>query len=364
MLWATTLVCLVLVSLYVKADYGCSEDLTQTDKTRKIFLDFHNDVRRNISTGIQPNRPVYSRFLGPAKNMYKLKWDCDLEKKAQYQVSSCTFKVPPGMCRLSMSQNSISVNYVNGKEEEALRFAQKNWMNPVTTYGVPPNRKFFYRLETFANIANHKNMKLGCAYKVCGSEMLVACIYGTKRIPPMQELWENGRTCECDAHPDSFCSNGICETNMVMKPETKTSTKKPRPPVEGPDSCKANTGMTDDLREIFLKKHNYYRSFVAKGLAKDKFGGYAPKAARMLKMVYDCEIEANRKLAAPIMRECTMSEPIRHSKPTDSAVLACDKFFAELKDHGVGQDNILTNELFIDSKRADWYILRLDGLAE
>ncbi|KAK6016289.1 hypothetical protein OSTOST_18229, partial [Ostertagia ostertagi] len=231
----------VLVSSYVKADYGCSKDLSQTDKTRKIFLDFHNDVRRNISTGIQPNRPVYSRFLGPAKNMYKL----------------------------------VALNYVNGKEEEALEFAQKNWMNPVMTYGVPPNRKFFYRLETFANIANHKNMKLGCAYKVCGSEMLVSCIYGTKRIPPMQELWENGRTCECDAHPDSFCSNGICETNMVMKPETKTSTKKPRPPVEGPDSCKANTGMTDDLREIFLKKHNYYRLAV------------------VVTDVYDCEIEAN-----------------------------------------------------------------------
>ncbi|KAK6014794.1 hypothetical protein OSTOST_19814, partial [Ostertagia ostertagi] len=91
----------------------------------------------------------------------------------------------------------------------------------------------------------------------------------------MQELWENGRTCECDAHPDSFCSNGICETNMVMKPETKTSTKKPRPPVEGPDSCKANTGMTDDLREIFLKKHNYYRLAV------------------VVPDVYDCEIEAN-----------------------------------------------------------------------
>ncbi|PIO72344.1 hypothetical protein TELCIR_05736 [Teladorsagia circumcincta] len=40
-------------------------------------------------------------------------------------------------------------------------------------------------------------------------------------------------------------------------------------------------------------KHNLFRSLVAKGLAKDKFGGNALKAARMRKMVYDCDVEAS-----------------------------------------------------------------------
>ncbi|RCN27117.1 hypothetical protein ANCCAN_27151 [Ancylostoma caninum] len=48
--------------------------------------------------------------------------------------------------------------------------------------------------------------------------------------------------------------------------------------------CREN-GMTDEVRQKFLDMHNYYRSKVAKGLAKDGAGGYAPKAARMKKMV-------------------------------------------------------------------------------
>ncbi|KAK6027670.1 SCP-like protein, partial [Ostertagia ostertagi] len=282
--------------------YGCSKDLSQTDKTRKIFLDFHNDVRRNISTGIQPNRPVYSRFLGPAKNMYKLKWDCDLEKKAQYQVSSCIFKVAPGSCRLSMSQNSISVNYVNGKEEGGLRIRSEKLDEPRDDVWS----------TTQSQIANHKNMKLGCAYKVCGSEMLVSCIYGTKRIPPMQELWENGRTCECDAHPDSFCSNGICETNMVMKPETKTSTKKPRPPVY---DCEIEANA---LRHA--EKCRWGHSIKADrfGLGENVWASLQPEmnrslAAEMARSKEDFKInienETNRSKGSPTNLRTVVTEP-------------------------------------------------------
>ncbi|PIO53902.1 hypothetical protein TELCIR_24747 [Teladorsagia circumcincta] len=96
---------------------------------------------------LEPNRKVYSEFLGPAKNMYKLNWDCDLEKKAQYQVSSCAFRVAPGSCLLSMSQNSVSVNYTSGKEEESMGVALRSWLDPTITYGVTPHHKFFYRLD-------------------------------------------------------------------------------------------------------------------------------------------------------------------------------------------------------------------------
>ncbi|XGW02173.1 hypothetical protein V3C99_014316 [Haemonchus contortus] len=46
-----------------------------------------------------------------------------------------------------------------------------------------------------------------------------------------------------------------------------------------------NNGMTDEIRQIFVDKHNEYRSIIAKGQAKNKLGGFAPKAARMLKVV-------------------------------------------------------------------------------
>ncbi|PIO60940.1 hypothetical protein TELCIR_17552 [Teladorsagia circumcincta] len=49
-------------------------------------------------------------------------------------------------------------------------------------------------------------------------------------------------------------------------------------------SCSLNNGMTDEVRQMFVDKHNQYRSLVAKGLAVNPIGGFAPKAARMLKV--------------------------------------------------------------------------------
>ncbi|PIO55400.1 SCP-like protein, partial [Teladorsagia circumcincta] len=51
--------------------------------------------------------------------------------------------------------------------------------------------------------------------------------------------------------------------------------------------------MTDSVRQKFLDMHNAYRSSVARGLEPDALGGNAPKAAKMLKMVYDCSVEAS-----------------------------------------------------------------------
>ncbi|PIO60628.1 SCP-like protein [Teladorsagia circumcincta] len=57
--------------------------------------------------------------------------------------------------------------------------------------------------------------------------------------------------------------------------------------------CSLNNGMTDEVRQMFLDKHNGYRSLVAKGQASNGQGGFAPKAARLPKMNYGCDIETN-----------------------------------------------------------------------
>ncbi|KAK5966449.1 C-type single domain activation associated secreted protein ASP3 [Trichostrongylus colubriformis] len=61
----------------------------------------------------------------------------------------------------------------------------------------------------------------------------------------------------------------------------------------GASMCSDADGMSDEIRKAMLDKHNELRSLTAKGLAVNFQGGYAPKAARMLKMSYDCDIEAN-----------------------------------------------------------------------
>ncbi|VDK57734.1 unnamed protein product [Cylicostephanus goldi] len=57
-----------------------------TDAARLLFLNAHNEARLSVAKGLEPNK---CGFLGPAKNMYKLEWDCDLEKQAQNAIALC-----------------------------------------------------------------------------------------------------------------------------------------------------------------------------------------------------------------------------------------------------------------------------------
>ncbi|XGW01866.1 hypothetical protein V3C99_014170 [Haemonchus contortus] len=123
--------------------------------------------------------------------------------------------------------------------------------------------------------------------------------------------------------------------------------------------CPDNNGMSDEVRNAFLNKHNAYRTLVAKGQAQNGIGGNAPKAARMLKMTYDCAIEENTMNFA---KKCVfahnsyadrnywgqnlyMSSVLQQNK-TVAAIESVDLWFDELKQHGVPDDNVMTMAVF------------------
>ncbi|KAK6013904.1 SCP-like protein [Ostertagia ostertagi] len=202
--------------------------------------------------------------------------------------------------------------------------------------------------------------------------MFVSCVYEGRRLFPNHVLWETGRACQCDAYAASSCSNSLCVTGKPVGPKTTTTTttttttRRPavvKPPAKEPASttCAANKGMTDELRQIFLTKHNYYRSYVAKGQAKDKLitKGNAPKAARMRKMVYDCRVEASAMRHAkkckyghsdgserPDLGESVWAISYNRMDKAQSAEMSCDDWFGELAKNGVGRENVLTKKLF------------------
>ncbi|VDM52141.1 unnamed protein product [Angiostrongylus costaricensis] len=108
----------------------------------------------------------------------------------------------------------------------------------------------------------------------------------------------------------------------------------------------------------------FLQSLTAKGLAENPLGTnkYAPKAARMLKMVYDCKVEES---AAKHANKCEFKHSsgsgngeniwvISTAKTnlTDMATRASKSWFDELVKHGVPPDNKLTNELWIRPKMA------------
>ncbi|VDM85590.1 unnamed protein product [Strongylus vulgaris] len=101
-----------------------------------------------------------------------------------------------------------------------------------------------------------------------------------------------------------------------------------------------------------------FRSLVALGKAQDALGGYAPQAANMIKMKYDCDIE---KIAAKHAAKCVFAHSTNAERenngenlymrmpPSDDvtkmAANAADAWFAELAKYGVGQDNKFTMDL-------------------
>ncbi|PIO66659.1 SCP-like protein, partial [Teladorsagia circumcincta] len=128
----------------------------------------------------------------------------------------------------------------------------------------------------------------------------------------------------------------------------------------------SDSRMTDDLRQAFLDRHNMYRSRIAKGQAVNGIGGYAPKAKRMLKMIYDCDVEAN---TMGYIEKCVYGHnsykdrnfwgqsiwalPSYQYNKTAAALWAVDSWFAELKAHGV-PDNLKFDMTVFDRGIGHW----------
>uniref|UniRef100_A0A7I4YWJ8 SCP domain-containing protein n=1 Tax=Haemonchus contortus TaxID=6289 RepID=A0A7I4YWJ8_HAECO len=98
--------------------------------------------------------------------------------------------------------------------------------------------------------------------------------------------------------------------------------------------CPDTEGMSDEVRKMFVEKHNEYRTQVAKGEAKNKLGGNAPKAARMLKM--------DRNYWGQNLY-MTSARNINKTRAAENSVSA---WFSELEHKGVPKENRLTMEVF------------------
>ncbi|VDM75877.1 unnamed protein product, partial [Strongylus vulgaris] len=290
--------------------FGCSNSGI-TDAARLLFLNAHNEARLSVAQGLEPNK---CGLLGPAKNMYKLQWDCDLEQQAQSYISNC----PSALGSFSgYSQNLIRYTGIFTNPLSNVAAAVNGWWSAVRKYGsTDPDNKYvnsktskqFGLLygSTF-QMVHGKTTGIGCAYKVCPLTLYltVTCLYNKIGYYTNGVMWENGAPCtsaaDCTTYAGSTCSGGLC---------------------------------VKELEESG-------RSRVANGLEPDALGGNAPKASQMLKMlvtskihrgpnsikVYDCDVEAS---AIQHSRKCVYE----HSASTDRP--------------GLGENLYMTSALNVD----------------
>ena len=69
----------------------CPSNPEMNDFARKEYVDWHNYYRSLVIKGNEPAGPDGVRRAPKGKNMYKLKYSCQLELNAQAWASTCPF---------------------------------------------------------------------------------------------------------------------------------------------------------------------------------------------------------------------------------------------------------------------------------
>ncbi|EPB79277.1 SCP-like protein [Ancylostoma ceylanicum] len=347
----------VTIAACTAQTFGCGSDLKIDGKLRKQFLDYHNQKRRDIARGAESN-------FNRAKNMYKLSWSCDLEKKAQRHIQSCPSQVQ-GLGSTGANNMMWTISggsFDKSRVEKMIKDTLDKWWEPAKQYRLDADNRYprHSGLYNVANIINAATTKVGCTYNVCGNRMVILCLYDEIAYITEKILYDTGNPCTRNEHCTTY-RKSTCDTatGLCVKPD------EPRDNGES-NMCSPSNGMTDRTRRTILDLHNDFRSLVARGQAEDKLipNGFAPPAARMLKMEYDCNLE---KTAANYARRCVYAHSLPQERDNAGENLytvsmpdaekikagewATRAWFSELKEFGVGQKNLLEQWLFDRQKR-------------
>ncbi|CAI5455482.1 unnamed protein product [Caenorhabditis angaria] len=337
-----------------------------TQFQRDMILSTHNELRRSLAFGNEPNKEGY---MSSARNMYKLEWDCELENMAANYSASCpnTF-IPQNILRSRSHLFKRFYFYWDQKDStNHIKKAMKTWWKQGQEKGnFDSKNRFFARNQYFAwaNMAKAKTYKIGCSYVLCPDDQsaMFVCLYNEKAQCELEMIYEPGTPCtndtDCFTYPGSKCilSEGLCQApNLPKDRETQEMCK-----------VRENTRMTDETRIWALEQHNFYRSRLARGY---EFNGETnctqAKASKMLKMEYDCVLE---EFAQNWADNCVFGHSTNDERPNQGQNLymssfinldarslihtATEKWWQELEEYGLPENNILSADLWDEKGKA------------
>ncbi|XGW02531.1 hypothetical protein V3C99_014513 [Haemonchus contortus] len=381
MLIPVAIVYLVLFAPLSHADF-CPHNNGMTDEVRRTFVDAHNRIRSYVAKGKAKN--AFGGFAPKAARMLKVSYDCNMEANMMAWAKQCHFYHNPPADRNYWGQNLYMVGdkYYNFTWPSIAETAVISWFQELQVFGVPednivvsPNE---HKTGHYMQVVWQWTSKIGCAISYCTKNepwpwTIAGCNYNPSGDNPGWVVYEMGDPCTTDA--DCKCADCICSKDeaLCIPPDyvpipaapttTTTTTKKPtttKPAgVPNAGSCPhLNNGMTDEARKMFVDKHNEYRSLIAQGKAKGKPGQFAPKAARMLKVSYDCDVEANTMEWA---KSCTFGYNVaaivkrwgnnvnllpKTNNKTEAAAMSVEAWFSDLQKYGVPEKNVYTMSIY------------------
>ncbi|VDO44983.1 unnamed protein product [Haemonchus placei] len=163
-------------------NFAC-EHSTIALEHRKYILYTHNRLRSKLALGHQPNKPGLGK-MGTGRNIYLLRWDCDLELLVHQRIQSCSPHVLMNSSRLSGSQlvkhfdiglqgHNVSHHIEDSMRTWWLQYKRNGNVDPKNRYS---SKQLYYG---WANMAKGKTTRIGCSYHRCNANMkaIFSCIY-------------------------------------------------------------------------------------------------------------------------------------------------------------------------------------------
>uniref|UniRef100_A0A7I4Y490 SCP-like protein n=1 Tax=Haemonchus contortus TaxID=6289 RepID=A0A7I4Y490_HAECO len=350
----TLIAILVLLSpSCLEAAFCPTSDNGMTDEIRQIFVDKHNGYRSIIAKGQAKNK--LGGFAPKAARMLKVGYDCEVEANTAAYAKECKFEHDPPEQRNYWGQNLWMLGGTNYSKTESAKLSVQAWYWELKMFGVPDENiltmeVFDRSVGHYTQVAWQSSDKIGCAVEWCPTMTLVACEYNPAGNRINHYIYDIGDPCTTDE--DCQCTGCTCSRDealcippgytTVMPPTTEKPTTTPKIYHPGGMCPENNNGMTDEARQMFVDKHNEYRSLIAKGLAHNNLGGFAPKAAKMMKVSYNCEIEAN---AVEWAKDCTLG--YNSLQQTNQwGYNSVEAWFNELQKYGAPQNNVFSMDVY------------------
>ncbi|KIH60732.1 SCP-like protein [Ancylostoma duodenale] len=299
-----------------------------------MVLKYHNTQRRRVANGREQGK---SGNLPKGNKINELSWDCNLEAIAHDKLTKCTsinklgaYGFNDGTKKEKRESHRLSKKAKCSLEQDT-KTLMKTWWDEVRKTDWPANQEYSKKFRHFAPMVYDKSKGVGCTYTLCNDEVKMVCAYNEDIVGknPAEKMYEKAAADTCGGCTKDTCFSGLCVEKYT--------------PVEAPTACK-DDGMTDELA-------NTAEGLLANGWAKNKLSntGYAPIAAKMLAVKYECKNYG--KEAYEKIKDCTKNI----QAPTAGKVMSSVE---------IGDLN-LSNQEALEKAITDWWgQLETKGLPE
>ncbi|EYC28904.1 hypothetical protein Y032_0007g3490 [Ancylostoma ceylanicum] len=191
---------------------GMCSNTEMTDTIRRKILQMHNWRRSQLALGnIKNGKNSYN--CPTAANMYKMKYDCDLENLALAYAKQCT--LAPSNTPTE-GENVHSAPY-NADQYAAAKAAVQAWWSQIFKNGLNQKMLFIANLRdkpnaptAFTQMGWAQSYRIGCAVVQCGGNWFSVCRYSAKGNILNQQIYQVGPP--CSACTTSCLGEGLCAT--------------------------------------------------------------------------------------------------------------------------------------------------------